>query len=162
MINPLFAIVFLSNIIYIYRHCKVQLCQQLFNSMQNGSSGYPTPLCQPRSQAPPSFPLLAVRKSGKSWQSHPHDHSQHFLAKCILAVPSISLFTHRESLGTRNHLQTLKALLVFLPSQHTPVHMHPSAGNYSVLNWIITQELIQVDQQTSVCASSLKLDGPEL
>ena len=37
--------------------------------------------------------------------------------------------------------------------------MHPSAGNYPVLNWIIAYELIQIGLVTSVCASSLKLDG---
>ena len=37
--------------------------------------------------------------------------------------------------------------------------MHPSAGTYPVLNWIIAYELIQVGLLTSVCASSLKLDG---
>ena len=37
--------------------------------------------------------------------------------------------------------------------------MHPSVGNYPVLNWIIAFELIQVGLLTSVCASSLKLDG---
>ena len=37
--------------------------------------------------------------------------------------------------------------------------MHPSAGYYPVLNWIFAYELIQVGLVTSVCASSLKLDG---
>ena len=44
-------------------------------------------------------------------------------------------------------------------SQHIPVHMHPSAGNYPVLKWIIACELIQVGLLISVCASSLKLWG---
>ena len=43
-------------------------------------------------------------------------------------------------------------------TQHIPVHMHPSAGTYPVLNWIIAYELIQVGLLTSVCASSLKSD----
>ena len=37
--------------------------------------------------------------------------------------------------------------------------MHPSAGNYPVMNWIIAYELIQIGLLTSVCASSLKLGG---
>ena len=32
-------------------------------------------------------------------------------------------------------------------------------GNYPVLNWKIAYELIQVGLLTSVCVSSLKLDG---
>ena len=44
-------------------------------------------------------------------------------------------------------------------TQHTPVHMHPSAGTYPILNWITAHELIQVGLLTSVCATSLKLDG---
>ena len=37
--------------------------------------------------------------------------------------------------------------------------LYASICNYPVLNWIIAYELIQVGLVTSVCASSLKLDG---